>query len=70
MIIQTFSNFPKRKKLILILLFTVHPCEKEARGGCSEVCNRDGVEAICACTNPKTRRLKADNKTCEKSKFI
>ena len=44
--------------------FTVHPCDKETKGGCDQVCNKDGEKAKCGC-NEGFRLV--DETTCEKS---
>merc|ERR1712013_287795 len=37
--------------------------DKESKGGCEQVCNKDGTEALCACG--EEYELKEDGKTCE-----
>ena len=45
--------------------YIVHPCDKESKGGCEHVCNKKGTELLCTCN--EGYKLKADEKSCEKS---
>ena len=45
----------------------VHPCDKETKGGCSQICNKKGDEAQCAC-NDGYELDAQDGQTCNKSK--
>ena len=47
-------------------LHLVHPCDKEEKGGCSDICERKGDEAVCKCE--ENFKLTDDGKTCEESK--
>ena len=49
-------------------LSLVHPCDREGKGGCEQVCNKDGVNAKCSCGPAEDFTLNADGKTCDKSK--
>ena len=49
-----------------ISLILVHPCDKENKGGCSQICNKKGDEALCACD--EGFELDTDGQTCNKSK--
>ena len=31
------------------MLYLVHPCDDEDYGGCSQVCKKNGTEAVCEC---------------------
>ena len=45
-------------------MVTVHPCDEEDNGGCSDKCDKDGDEAKCSC--PELMELiKPDNKICK-----
>ena len=49
------------------MIFTLaHPCDKKDNGGCSQVCNKDGEEAACACH--EGFELTDDEKSCKESK--
>lgn len=50
------------------ILFLVHLCDKPANGGCSQICNKDGVKAVCSCK--EGFELAKDGKSCIKSKLI
>ena len=45
---------------------SVHPCDKEEKGGCSQHCEKKGDEAVCGCEEGYA--LEEDEKTCEESK--
>ena len=45
----------------------MHPCDTN-KGGCAEICTRDGDKAKCACK--KGWGLQADGKKCRKCKQI
>ena len=45
-------------------LISVHPCDKEANGGCSHTCNKEGDKSSCAC--PEEYEMTDDGKTCKK----
>ena len=42
---------------------SVHPCDKETKGGCEHVCNKDGDEAKCSCNDGY--KLAEDGQECE-----
>ena len=44
----------------------VHPCDKESKGGCEQVCNKDGVNAKCSCEPTEDFTLNKDGQTCDK----
>lgn len=48
--------------------FSVHPCERADKGGCSQTCEKDGDDAKCGCLDGYA--LGEDGKECEKSKFL
>ena len=51
-----------------LCLYSVHPCDKEEKGGCSQICEKKGKEAACACKDGFF--LAEDTKTCKESKNI
>ena len=46
----------------------VHPCDKETKGGCDQICNKDGDDAVCACNEPDYK-LAEDGKSCDKGSY-
>ena len=52
------------KSLNNICLLSVHPCDKETKGGCDQICNKDGDDAVCSCNEPDYK-LGEDGKSCE-----
>ena len=46
------------------IFFSVHPCDKDTKGGCDQTCNKDGDKAKCSCT-PVDFKLGEDGKSCE-----
>ena len=51
----------------LFLFILVHPCDREDKEFCSDICNKKGEDYECAC-EPNKYKLAADGKTCEKGK--
>ena len=49
-------------------LHSVHPCDKDTKGGCDQTCNKDGEKAKCSCT-PVDFKLGEDGKTCDPGKL-
>ena len=49
--------------IFLFLLNQVHPCDKEDKAGCEQVCEKKGTEAVCKCT--EGFELEADGKFCK-----
>ena len=47
----------------------IHPCDKETKGGCEQVCNKDGEKAKCSCDPKEDYKLEEDG-SCTKSKNI
>ena len=43
----------------------VHPCDKKTKGGCDQICEKNGEAAKCACKEPEFK-LAEDTKSCEK----
>ena len=62
------------KRLIFIsifirLLLLVHPCDKPTKGGCEQVCDKKGDEALCGCK--EGYKVSAEDKSkCTKSKCL
>ena len=50
-----------------IYTILAHPCDKPTKGGCDQVCKKDGDKSSCSCN--EGYRLEEDGKSCEKSKF-
>ena len=48
-------------------LISVHPCDKDSKGGCEQLCNKDGVNAKCSCN--EGYKLNADGVACDKSEY-
>ena len=44
--------------------FSVHPCDKDTKGGCQQTCNKDGDKAKCSCA-PVDFKLGEDGKSCD-----
>ena len=44
--------------------FSVHPCDEEEHGGCTQNCLKDGNKVRCSCN--KGLQLEEDGKTCVK----
>ena len=44
--------------------FLVHPCEKENKGGCSQICNKRKEKHECSCEVGYV--LTRDKRTCKK----
>ena len=42
----------------------VHPCDKKTKAGCSQICNKVGKSAQCACK--EGYKLASDKKFCVK----
>lgn len=59
-----FASSLMNNKIHLIFLL-VHPCDKPARGGCEEFCNKDGENVVCTCGLGFV--LARDGKSCDKS---
>ena len=55
--------------IFLIFFYTVHPCDKENKGGCEQVCNKDGKKPKCSCTPATDYKLNDDGVSCDPSKF-
>ena len=51
-----------------IIVLPVHPCDKPNKGGCEQICDKDGEKAVCSCVSPYDYTLSANGKTCDKSK--
>lgn len=47
--------------------FIVHPCDKSAKGGCTQICAKDGEGLKCECQ--EGYKLNEDGKTCDIGKF-
>ena len=45
----------------------VHPCDI-GNGGCGQICNRDGDDAVCACE--EGFELGSDGKSCSKGEYV
>ena len=45
----------------------VHPCDKETKGGCDQICVKNGEKHTCACNAPEFK-LGDDGKKCDKGK--
>ena len=41
----------------------VHPCDEKTKGGCDQICNRQGKKATCSCE--PDFKLQEDGRTCE-----
>ena len=63
-------NEKLRSYKFLFFVLPVHPCDKATKGGCEQVCNKDGENAKCSCEPAEDFTLNADGKTCDKSKFF
>ena len=62
MIIISHDKCPLGKSFSHII---VHPCDKESKGGCDQVCNKKNKEeASCAC-QPIDFSLNKDGKSCD-----
>ena len=46
-------------------LLLVHPCDRADKGGCSQICNKKGDDAFCACNNGFVLD-EINKKTCRK----
>ena len=49
--------------------FPVHPCDKDTKGGCAQVCNKDGAGFFCSCEEG-FKVSTQDEKLCEKGKLL
>ena len=45
----------------------MHPCDKPSKGGCEQMCEKMGNEAICKCNAGYT--LEADGQSCSEGKY-
>ena len=45
------------------IVFSVHPCDKENKGGCDQTCNKEDEKAVCSCAAPEFK-LGEDGKSC------
>ena len=54
--------------MFLHCLFSVHPCDKADKGGCSDKCEKNGKDAECKCNDPTTHELDSNGKLCVESK--
>ena len=45
------------------IMVSVHPCDREDKFNCSQVCNKEGDEARCSCN--VDYELTSDGKTCK-----
>lgn len=59
-------NFKEISSNHFPLHISVHLCDNGLNGGCSQVCNKDGIKAICSCNSGF--KLDADGVTCIESK--
>ena len=50
------------------MFILVHPCDKATKGGCDQVCEKDGAKAVCKC-DKEGFQLEEDNQSCEFGKF-
>ena len=50
-------------------LISVHPCDKDSKGGCEQLCNKDGVNAKCSCEPTEDFTLNKDAQTCDKGEI-
>ena len=48
---------------------SVHPCDKDDKGGCEQVCEKKGEEAVCKC-NEGFKPTEEDANKCEEGKDI
>ena len=48
---------------VKITLLIVHPCDQGDKGGCEDVCNINGDQAVCSCSKPGYQ-LHSDGKKC------
>ena len=46
----------------------VHPCDTNAKGGCEDICKKNGTGVNCACK--EGHRLNKDGRTCSKGKIL
>ena len=52
----------------MLSIFSVHPCDKPAKAGCTDICEKKGAEDfVCKCKDPVLFKLLDDTKTCVKS---
>ena len=65
---KTRANYLPLSELLYDFFFTVHPCDKDTKGGCDQICNKDGDDAVCACM--KGYETNDGGKTCTKSKSL
>ena len=61
--IECFDQFIKMWKCIIL----VHPCDRDNKGGCEQVCEKDGAKAKCGCK--EGFEITDDGITCKKGKF-
>ena len=56
-------------------LFSTHnvkfiwdPCDEATKGGCEQICNKDGDNAVCACDSQHF--LNVDGTSCDESRLL
>ena len=45
------------------LPLAVHPCDRKTKGGCEQICSKDGKKFQCECKHPEFKLAK-DRKDC------
>ena len=48
----------------MVFFAEVHPCDMEGKGGCQQICIKDGDESKCSCDDGF--ELQPDGKSCGK----
>ena len=51
-----------KNSLNFIFCLVPHPCDEATKGGCAQICTKDGDNAVCSCSSGT---LNADGKTCD-----
>ena len=56
-----------RIKFSYLIFSVIHPCDQEEKGGCEQICAKNGAVAQCSC-NEGFKTSTTDPKKCEESK--
>ena len=49
--------------------YLVHPCDRKDKGGCSQICVKDGLKSKCQCKRPEFK-LAANEKDCNSGRDL
>ena len=52
----------------IILFYSVHPCDMKSKGGCGQICHKQGRRSRCSCK--PGFKLADDKQSCDKGTYF